>query len=73
MNRQVYLSHKESADRKANGNYKHSALAKMTEEARKMIMALKSAYYTSPAWYGLALANRPRNKHGKRVYHVTNF
>ena len=73
MNRAIYLSRKETDTRKANGQLKKSYLTKLTEEVRKRIEDLKHAYYTSPAWYGMALANKPRNKQGKRVYHVTNF
>lgn len=73
MNREVYLSRKETATRKANGQFKRGVIEKMSADLREAVEIFKLVYYTSPAWYGIALANRPRNKHGKRVYHVTNF
>lgn len=75
MERQVNLSRKETATRKANGSFKRDALLKISAELQKTIFALKDAYYTSPAAYGIALANRPRHAHagGRRVLHVTNF
>ena len=73
MERYVYLSRKETATRKANGQFKNSVLAAMADELRNAIVNLKHRWYTSPMQYGIALMNRPRNKHGKRVLRVTNF
>lgn len=75
MNRQDYMSRQESGSRKANGQFTKQALANMADKVRERIMNLKSAWYTSPAWYGMRLANTPRHAHakGKRVLHVNNF
>lgn len=75
MDRHVYMSRKQQAGRKANGQFSKNALNNMAEEIRERILGLKRMYYCSPQRYGYLLANAPRHAHagGKRVIKVNNF
>lgn len=73
MQKSDYLARKEKGSRKPNGQFTRETLHKMADSVRDSILKLKDMWYTSPAYYGAALMNCPRNKHGKRVLRVTNF